>query len=991
MTASSRQAGAALAAQDAAAGKLGPGVSSMSRPYIEGYGQAAKFEAAVRSVGRALDRGMDPARAAVVLDGIYRRFNQTADAAKLAGEGFKSLAPILNDLNARFDAVAAAQTRVATGTGARGASGTQGAAGINGQAVTQLSFQLNDIATQLASGTGLFQTLAQQGGQVLQVWQQSPSVFGDTARAIGGVLTPARLLGATLIGAGVAGFATYERWQGVLRDTERALLGTGRSAGIASAQIISMADEVARRQGGSAGNARGTLNALANTGRIAPGNLSSIAGLERDLAATLGIELAEANKLLASSFADPVRGADELNKSLGGINTTVRDYIRRLSESGREQEAQIILVERVRDRIGAANELTSFWTRSWQGLTAAASGAADALGRALDAATGGGRTRDQRAASAQAGVVGDLEAQKRIAEDMLRRFERFPEATERWGARLADVTRQLEQARSAMSTMPAVAGIVDPVITARSREDAFAAALRNRQIEAGTVAGRELGAPDRQASENLDRLIRQYDQLLTAKRAFEAEGRRGATFSGPDAEAMTQDYLMERQRERLKITQDLAVAQRAIRDQTSATGLFARDGTIDRNKALEGALTLTQRLNDETRVQRLETTARTAAEREAAAVERARFDARLAGAQAGDGEARRARETNAALLVRTQIEAQLSLAARQRIASANDNITAGRGELANLGASTEMQERNRIVTQMTNEALRERRALYGETAGLPEAEAAAIRRVAAEQASVNNLIRERKALQDLQFERDQMFRSPVEQNVASRARSLYGEGYADQMNGFIANQERMNASMRQFGQIGEQAFSSITDGFIQGRNAGEIFSGVLRSIAGQIAQMAVQGLWRSVAPSLFGSLFGGAAGTGGGLLSFGSGGLYASGAAFSGGNVIPFANGGIVSGPTMFPMSGGRTGLMGEAGEEAIIPLRRGPNGALGVQAHGGGGGGGTALAREPASVSLSVNIDARGATHDAVALLRSQIPGIVLQTVQQARIRGAA
>ena len=58
---------------------------------------------------------------------------------------------------------------------------------------------------------------------------------------------------------------------------------------------------------------------------------------------------------------------------------------------------------------------------------------------------------------------------------------------------------------------------------------------------------------------------------------------------------------------------------------------------------------------------------------------------------------------------------------------------------------------------------------------------------------------------------------------------------------------------------------------------------------------------------------------------------FADGAAFSGGNVIPFASGGVVGSPTNFGMSGGRTGLMGEAGPEAIMPLKRGPDGKLGV------------------------------------------------------------
>jgi phage-related minor tail protein len=54
------------------------------------------------------------------------------------------------------------------------------------------------------------------------------------------------------------------------------------------------------------------------------------------------------------------------------------------------------------------------------------------------------------------------------------------------------------------------------------------------------------------------------------------------------------------------------------------------------------------------------------------------------------------------------------------------------------------------------------------------------------------------------------------------------------------------------------------------------------------------------------------------------------------GPVTPFADGGVVRAPSYFPMAGG-TGLMGEAGPEAILPLKRGADGALGVASAGGG------------------------------------------------------
>ena len=68
--------------------------------------------------------------------------------------------------------------------------------------------------------------------------------------------------------------------------------------------------------------------------------------------------------------------------------------------------------------------------------------------------------------------------------------------------------------------------------------------------------------------------------------------------------------------------------------------------------------------------------------------------------------------------------------------------------------------------------------------------------------------------------------------------------------------------------------------------------------------------------------------------------LQANGGAWqSGSQIKAYANGGVVGGPTYFPMSGGKTGLMGEAGPEAIMPLKRGANGKLGVQMEGNSGG----------------------------------------------------
>jgi lambda family phage tail tape measure protein len=79
------------------------------------------------------------------------------------------------------------------------------------------------------------------------------------------------------------------------------------------------------------------------------------------------------------------------------------------------------------------------------------------------------------------------------------------------------------------------------------------------------------------------------------------------------------------------------------------------------------------------------------------------------------------------------------------------------------------------------------------------------------------------------------------------------------------------------------------------------------------------------------------------------GGIFGNGGTFANG-IQPFAAGGVVNSPTLFKFANGgagRLGLMGEAGPEAIMPLKRGRDGKLGVA-----GGGGT---------SVVVNVDAKG------------------------------
>ena len=87
---------------------------------------------------------------------------------------------------------------------------------------------------------------------------------------------------------------------------------------------------------------------------------------------------------------------------------------------------------------------------------------------------------------------------------------------------------------------------------------------------------------------------------------------------------------------------------------------------------------------------------------------------------------------------------------------------------------------------------------------------------------------------------------------------------------------------------------------------------------------------------------------------------FANGAAFQNG-VQAFANGGVVGSPTFFPMTSG-VGLMGEDGPEAIVPLKRGKNGKLGIE------GGSTT------NINITVNVIGTNGNPEAIRRSAGQV-----------------
>lgn len=145
------------------------------------------------------------------------------------------------------------------------------------------------------------------------------------------------------------------------------------------------------------------------------------------------------------------------------------------------------------------------------------------------------------------------------------------------------------------------------------------------------------------------------------------------------------------------------------------------------------------------------------------------------------------------------------------------------------------------------------------------------------------------------------------------------------------NTSDLRNELNQLSGLGKNFGRTMVRSFAGAIVSGRKFSDVLRSLALSLSRQALSAAIRPLGNAV------------GGLFS----GLFANakGNVFANGKPTAFANGGIVNSPTLFAMRGG-TGLMGEAGPEAVLPLARGADGRLGVRQNG-----------NPQAVSVTMNI----------------------------------
>ncbi|WP_054006396.1 phage tail tape measure protein [Cypionkella psychrotolerans] len=173
----------------------------------------------------------------------------------------------------------------------------------------------------------------------------------------------------------------------------------------------------------------------------------------------------------------------------------------------------------------------------------------------------------------------------------------------------------------------------------------------------------------------------------------------------------------------------------------------------------------------------------------------------------------------------------------------------------------------------------------------------------------------------------------------------------------------------------EKGFADFLSGAKKGKAAMADFKNfVIQQLAAIAAERFTQSIITPFIDSLLGGITGGLSG-GTAVEANAAGGVYS-------GPGISAYSGTVVSRPTFFPFAKG-VGLMGEAGEEAILPLDRDGSGRLGVRASGGGGGNMIVNISTPAGTKASSTERSQGGDRIIevmIEMVRTAIAGDITQ-----------
>ena len=218
--------------------------------------------------------------------------------------------------------------------------------------LAQLQPQLNDIFTQLTTGTSPLTVALQQGPQITQIF----GGIGATFRAIPPVaLVAAAALAAVGIPLGIILSRAFDL-SAQSRTFNVALAAMGRQGQTTAGQLGELVEKL-RDVGVARDEARLAIATLVRTPHLAAGEIPRLAGMAPDLAAATGTSANDAARQLAEFATGGYDAIIKLDRALNGfLNPSQRENIRLLTQQGERTQAYRIAIDALETRIRGLND-----------------------------------------------------------------------------------------------------------------------------------------------------------------------------------------------------------------------------------------------------------------------------------------------------------------------------------------------------------------------------------------------------------------------------------------------------------------------------------------------------------------------------------------------------------------------------------------------------------------------------------------------------------
>ncbi|WP_404941589.1 phage tail tape measure protein [Pseudomonas danubii] len=733
-------------------------------------------------------------------------------------------------------------------------------------------------------------------------------------------------LASAAIGGLVYAYYKGSKETGAFND---ALILTGNYAGTSAGQLSDMARQVSITVG-TTGAAADVLATLAGNGKLASGSFSEITkaalSMEEATGKSIDATIAEFVKIAD----DPVAAAKSLNDQYHFLTASVYSQIVALKDQGDEIGATKLLTDTYADTVQSRSrqvlENLNLWERAWRGIKIAASDAVDGLSNAGRLKTFNEQIKELRSqlTGSEAFDVGGLRMNaKEVSPKVRAEIEgqiRFLELQ-----RDADQERVKflgDQKKAQLASQQAMAKVDALTKSAWTNEQKRNEALKEYRQQLDDI---------RKTDPNDKRL----DKAVVDKNIANINGKFKDTKTAAGAVDLT--AFNNSKNNLTSILSEYKNAQKEL-DATQKAGLVSQADYLLKREAMIG-----NERDEVTAAYEAEIAALEAAKGKAStsAAQRIQLEQKIADARAAMVKAQRDADTELSVLAKNE-EGRLKkqeLAVKTYTSALQQQVDTLREQGMRAAAGLGQGDRQRDLTNQQN-AIDDR--INQQKLDLANQYGDGSRGM-----SLDEYTQKLQALEATQ----QKLHDTVVSNYddMSAAQGDWTNGASSAWQNYLESARDVAGQTKS---LFTNAFGSMEDAIVQFAMTGKLsFADFTKSILADMARIAVRQASSLALSSLFGMAASAAASYfGGGAASAGSTQAGYTGVDFSsyqanggawGAGVQMFANGGaftnsVVSKPTAFGMAGGQTGVMGEAGPEAIVPLARTSGGQLGIRALGG-------------------------------------------------------